>query len=268
MHISAEQTPPNSSPDGLIIVGHGTRDERGCAEFAELASLAAALAPTTIVEGCFLELVEPDLMGGVARAVRRGARRLAVVPLLLVSAGHAKRDIPRLIAAAAAQFPEVTIEQMPHLGSHPAVAELSQRRYEEALQGQRSLPGNETLLLVVGRGTKDEQANAGLCAFARKRGQRTGAGWVEPCFLAMTEPSLERALELLPRLALPRIIVEPYLLFQGELLDRIRGMVAAAATRWPGREFLVTERLGPDPTLADAILELAGLHARLPTTQP
>jgi sirohydrochlorin cobaltochelatase len=228
----------------------------------------ATLAPSTIVEGCFLELVEPDLLGGVERAIRRGAQRLAVVPLLLVSAGHAKRDIPRLVAAAAAQFPDATIEQRPHLGSHAAIAELAQRRHEQALSGQRNLPSNETLLLVVGRGTKDEQANAALCTFARQRGQRTGAGWVETCFLAMTEPLLERALDLLTPLELRRIVVEPHLLFQGELLDRIRAMVAAAATRWTAREFIVAERLGPDPTLAAAILELAGLRLEPPTTQP
>ena len=158
MPASAEQTTPCSRADGLIIVGHGTRDERGTAEFAELANLVATLAPATIVEGCFLELVEPDLMGGVERAVRRGAARLAVVPLLLVSAGHAKRDIPHLVAAAAARFPDVTIEQMPHLGSHPAIGELAQCRYEEALCDRPALPNHETLLLVVGRGTKDDRS--------------------------------------------------------------------------------------------------------------
>lgn len=267
MDVSTAQTLDRSRPDGLIVVGHGTRDDRGCAEFAELVNLVTGLAPRTTVEGCFLELVEPDLIGGVERAIRRGARRLAVVPLLLVSAGHAKRDIPRLVAAAAAQFPEATIEQRPHLGSHAAISELAQRRYEESLKNLPPRPNDQTLLVVVGRGTKDEGANAALGAFARQRAAQTGAGRHETCFLAMAEPSLERALGLLPQLALPRIVVEPHLLFQGELLDRIRGMVAAAAARWPAREFVVTDRLGPDSDLAEAILELAGI-VKPPAAQP
>ncbi len=265
---AAEQTSDSFRPDGILIVGHGTRDERGCAEFAELTGLVTALAPAVIVEGCFLELVEPDLIGGVQRALRRGARRLAVVPLLLVSAGHAKRDIPRLVAAAAARFPEAGIRQMPHLGSHAAITAPAQRRHEQALESLPGLPSERTLLLVVGRGTKDEEANTGLCAFARQRGRETGAGWVETCFLAMAEPSLERALDILPQLALPRIVVELHLLFSGELLDRIRGMVDAARRRWPEQEFVVTERLGPDPSLARAILDLAGVMPEPPSPRP
>ncbi len=252
------------NPDGLTIVGHGTRDERGCAEFAELVRAVAALSPATIVEGCFLELVEPDVLRGVARAIERGASRLAVVPLLLVSAGHAKRDIPRLIAAAAEQFPAATISQMPHLGAHPAVLDLAQRRYAAALADRAVVPAGETLHLIVGRGTKDPAANAALCNFARQRREQSQAGWLEACFLAMTEPSLEQALRVLPHLPFRRVVVEPHLLFQGELLDRVRAMVAEAAPRWPNREFIVAERLGPEESLAKAVLELA----EIPTPEP
>ncbi|HEY4313439.1 MAG TPA: sirohydrochlorin chelatase [Pirellulales bacterium] len=263
MPLTGESNRQPLPPDGLIIVGHGTRDERGCAEFAELVQQVILRAPRTIVEGCFLELVEPDLPRAVDRAIERGASCLAVVPLLLVSAGHANRDIPQLVAAAADKHPTVGIEQMPHLGSHSAVRELAQRRYAAAIEGLRTVAANETLHLVVGRGTKDPAANIALCGFARQRQEQTGAGWLETCFLAMTEPSLERGLQLLPGLPFRRVVVEPHLLFQGELLDRVRSMVASATAQWLEREFVVVDRLGPDPALARAILELA----EIPTSE-
>jgi len=259
MENQAPRKPSTPAPDGILLVGHGTRDERGRAEFAELAGQVAALGPGTIVEGCFLELAAPDLIAGVAQAVERGASRLAVVPLLLVSAGHAKRDIPHLIATAARQFPTVTIEQKSHLGGHRAIEILAQRRYEESVSQLAPMPPDQTLLLVVGRGTKDATANAGLCGYARRRQETTRAGWLETCFLAMAEPSFERALEIVPRLGFSRIVVEPHLLFRGELLDRIGVLVSQAAPRWPDVEFVITERLGADVTLAHAVWELAGI---------
>ena len=71
------------------IVGHGTRDERGCAEFAELVRYCGdRYAPRRSSRGassnwssqtCWAASSEPS----------SGEKRLAVVPLLLVSAGHA-----------------------------------------------------------------------------------------------------------------------------------------------------------------------------------
>jgi sirohydrochlorin cobaltochelatase len=250
-------------PLGLLIVGHGTRDDRGSSEFAELVRAVRAIARETLVEGCFLELVEPDIATAVRSAFDRGARTLVVVPLLLVEAGHAKRDIPDALAAAQARLPGLTIHQTPHLGSHRAILQLAHRRYVEALEMHAAVPPEDTLLLVVGRGTKDAMANAELCHFARRRWEQTHVGGLETCFLAMTEPSLDRALAMVTQLPFSRIAVEPHFLFEGELLDRVRDMVAQAAERWPTREFVIAERLGPDEMLAQAVLELArACHAR------
>jgi sirohydrochlorin cobaltochelatase len=244
-------------PLGVLIVGHGTRDPRGQAEFAQVVQGVAALAPQWAVEGCFLELVEPDIAAGLERAVGRGARRLAVVPLLLVEGGHARRDIPRQIASAAARHSHVAIKQTPHLGSHPGILELAERRYQQALGKCAFVRAEETLLLVVGRGTKDALANAELCSFARLRWERTRVGWSETSFLAMTEPALARALEMIIRLPFSRVVVEPHFLFQGELLDRVREMIAQAAPRWPERELLVADHLGPDEVVIKAVAGLA-----------
>jgi sirohydrochlorin cobaltochelatase len=218
------------------------------------------MVPETIVEGCFLELVEPDIPQGIQRAIDRGARRLAVVPLLLVAAGHARRDIPQQIATAMARFPGVEIRQTQHLGSHPALLEVAKRRHLQALARRAGVPVADTLLLVVGRGTKDPAANAELCSFARHRFEQTPVGWQETCFLAMTEPSLARALNLVRQLSFSRVVIEPHFLFQGELLDRVRKMVADVAAECSGKEFIVSERLGADELLAEAIIELAGVR--------
>ncbi len=255
----ADRTPANppSGRAGLLVVGHGTRDPRGAAEFARLVRAVVELRPEVLVEGCFLELVEPNIGAGIESLIARGATRIAVVPLLLVAAGHARRDIPRQLAAVRQSHTDITIWQSAHLGCHAAVLELAHARYEGALRERPVVPRQQTLLLVVGRGTNDPAANAELCHFARLRWERAQTGWLETCFLAMTEPSLARTLEVIARLPFSRIVVAPHFLFQGELLERLGGMVAAAAARQPDREFVLAERLGWDDRLAQAIVELS-----------
>jgi len=266
--MAPRETNEPTARGGILIVGHGTRDQRGCVEFAQLVERARVLAPSLVVEGCFLELAVPDIAAGIRRAVERGARWLAVVPLLLVSAGHAKTDIPRQIAAAAACYPEISIWQTPHLGAHEAVLQLAHRRYCESLASRAPVPPEETLLLVVGRGTNDPEANVELCQFARRRWEQTRVGRMEVCFLAMTEPSLDDMLRIVAELPFPRIVVEPHFLLAGQLLDRVNALAAQAALRWPKREFVVCARLGPDNLLADAIVELSQRGPSTAALQP
>ena len=88
------------SRKGLLLVGHGTRDPAGLAEFREVAGKVAELAPEFRTEACFLELAEPDIGTAVGRLLEARIERLIVAPVLLFSAGHAKRDIPAAVEAA------------------------------------------------------------------------------------------------------------------------------------------------------------------------
>jgi len=251
---------PAVNPQGLVIVGHGTRDLRGLAEFHALVDLVAARSPGFVVEGGFLELAEPTIADAVARAVQRGGlHSLTVLPLVLFAAGHAKVDIPRAVQAAVQPFPGLAVHQAPHLGCHPEIIELSRRRFREALSRLPAATAGETLLLMVGRGSRDPEANSEMARFARLRWESDPIGWVETCFTDMAEPSLERALEMVTRLPLSTIVVQPHLLFQGELLERIRSTVELFGRSAGSYTWVVADHLGPDVRLAAAVLNLAGL---------
>jgi sirohydrochlorin ferrochelatase len=238
---------------GLLIVGHGTRDPEGRAEFLATVEAIAALSPGAMVEPCFLELAEPTISAAIERLVERGvSETLTVVPLLLFAAGHAKSDIPSAVAAATAKHPRLRVAQAAPLGCHPALVELSKRRYLEAVQDLPAAPASETLLLFVGRGSQDPGANAELARFARLRFEACPVGWLETCYTAMAEPSLERALPLVARLPFRRVVVQPHLLFRGELLARIRETVARFAAEERQIEWVVAPHLGPDKLVAEA----------------
>lgn len=247
----------NEAP-GLLIVGHGTRDPAGITEFQATVERVARRLPRAIVEGGFLELAEPTIAAAYDQIVERGARQIAAAPLVLFAAGHAKQDIPAALAAAAAKHGRPKPIQLPHLGCHPAIVQLSVQRFDDAVAQLPSIADSQTLLIMVGRGSTDSQANIEMACFARLRWEARRVGWYEICFAALTEPRLDRAMAMCARLPFRRVVVQPHLLFQGELLRGIRHTVETHSRRWPDIEWVVTEHLGPDERLIEAIAGIAG----------
>lgn len=244
----------NEAP-GLLIVGHGTRDPAGIGEFQETVERVAQRLPPVIVEGGFLELAEPTIAAAYDLLVERGAGQIAASPLVLFAAGHTKQDIPAALAAAASKHGGPKPLQLPHLGCHRAIIQLSVQRYDEAVAQMPNIADSQTLLLMVGRGSTDAQANSEMARFARLRWEAHRVGWHEICFAALTEPSLERGLAICARLPFRRVVIQPHLLFQGELLRGIRHTVQTQSRRWPDIEWVVTGHLGPDELLVEAVAE-------------
>ncbi len=169
---------PRDGFDALLIIGHGTRDPEGLAEFRYLVDQVARQRTDWHVTGCCLELAEPSIAVAVDRLAVSGRSRIRAMPLVLFSAGHAKRDIPDALAQAIARNPGVEIELCPPLGCNPAIVELSTERCQQAIFGHSAISPDETLLILVGRGSSDAEAlrrcgNWPTCGGAARR--RTGS---------------------------------------------------------------------------------------------
>jgi sirohydrochlorin cobaltochelatase len=229
-----------AEPPGLLLVGHGTRSKLGRQEFLALAASVARQAAAVAVEPAFLELAEPAIRQGLSRLVERGARQVVVMPLLLFAAGHAKDDIPAAVQAAADELglPRGSIRHAEHLGCEEHILKLSRLRFTEALQGQPSVPAEQTCLLLVGRGSRVESATGEMKEFARLRDANAVA------FLAMAQPAVTDILPALAEQNWRRIVVQPHLLFHGELLDRLHAQVQAIAVQHAEQQWIVTSYLG------------------------
>jgi sirohydrochlorin cobaltochelatase len=262
--------------DAVLLVGHGTRDPIGVREFFRLAERVGTLLAGSTLEACFLEIAEPTIVQGLEKLLVRGAKRVTVVPLLLTAAGHAKRDIPQAVAAVARLHPGLAIRQTAALDCHPQVVGLSTQRYDESVGGRPSVRSEETLLLVVGRGSSDPAAASTVRQFAALRAERSQVGRVETCFAAVARPSLDEALPVVAAAGYRRIVVQPHLLFHGRLLADIRqkverfrdNMPSAAANKTASEpkleeerqaiEWILAEPLGPAKELALAVVDLIG----------
>lgn len=242
---------------GVLLVGHGTRDLRGQREFLQAAEMLQASLPELAVEPCFLELAAPDIGAGAARLAARGARRWVVAPALLFAAAHAKRDIPEMVAAAIAQqaLGEIGWTMAEPLACHPAMLQLSAERFRAALpDGAQS---HETMLILVGRGTSDAAAIADMRRFTALRAQLTPVAEYQAAFLTGAAPSLDEAVSAAADSSHANIVVQPHLLWRGQLIDEIAAAVqrqqATAAGR--GKRWAIAEHLGPRAEVVQAHIE-------------
>jgi sirohydrochlorin cobaltochelatase len=236
---------------GILIVGHGSRDSAANAEITTIVESERARHADAIVEHCFLELAEPAFEPALHDLATR-VEHVVVVPLLLFAAGHVKNDLPLALHRARQKAPHVRFTVARALGVHAGLVDLAADRARAAL-GDTDASG--TALVVVGRGASDPDANAELCRLARLVGEKLGAGWVFPAFCGITQPRVDDALELAARTRPERLVVLPYLLTAGRLIERLRAQVDAARARAPWLRAELAAHLGDDARLHDALDE-------------
>ncbi len=117
---------------------------------------------------------------------------------------------------------------------------------------------SETLLVVVGRGTNDPDANSNIAKLARMLWEGIGFGWAEAAFSGVAHPRVDAALARAVRLGFRRIVVFPYFLFTGVLVKRIYAQTDEAQHRFPDIEFVRAPYLRDHPAVLDAFCERIG----------
>jgi len=239
------------SEPGLLIVGHGTIDADGVAEFLDFADRVRERVPRLDVGAGFIELARPAVSAAVDDLVAGGAGDLIAVPLTLLAAGHTKDDIPATLARERLRHPGVRFRYGRDLGVRPELLEVVEARVTAALAGED--PAGWAIVLV-GRGSTDPDANADLAKIARLYFEGRAHPFVEHGFVSLAPPSVAAVLERCRRLGAERVVVVPYFLFTGVLERRI-GEQARAYGAEHGVEVRVAGYLGPDPAVVDLVLE-------------
>ena len=235
--------PENS---GIIICGHGSRAKIAEEEFSLLAKGLRARFPTLKIEYGFLEYSSPNIHMALDRLREDGIKHIFAVPGMLFAATHAKNDIPSVLTTYKESYPELTIEYGKELGLHDEMISAFQHRVLESL-GHTSVPAAgtlyDTMLVVVGRGTSVVDANADAAKLTRILSENLGFGWSETVYSGVTYPSVGRGLEMALKLGFKKIVIAPYFLFGGRLIDRIYAYVDKVALENPDVEFIKADYL-------------------------
>jgi len=213
----------------LIAVAHGTRDPRGPETVQILLASVALSLPDVRVVPAWVELVDP----GLDEVMLRLTGPAVVVPLLLSTGHHVKRDLPASVALAR---PPVRLGAP--LGPHRLLARALVCRLRRA----GAQWGDAVVLAGAGSadplGRADVERAAGL--LASEWGPHVCAAYVTGA-----GPGVAEAVQDLRDLGYRRVFVAPYLLAPGRFATQVatsaRAAGAAGVSDVLGRHRLVAE---------------------------
>ena len=248
-----------SGHDAVMICGHGSRDQEAIDEFNQLAVHLRARLPDHDVESGFLEFARPVIRDGLEKLKARGAARILCVPGMLFAAGHVKNDLPSEVNAFAADNPRIDVRFGRDLAVDARLLAAARQRIEAAEEAADGDAGRaHTLLMVVGRGTNDPDANSNVSKVARMLWEGMGFAWAEVSYSGVAYPLVDAGLGHAVRLGYRRIVVFPYFLFTGILVKRIYAWTDEAAAAHPGIEFVKAGYLNDHPLVIDCFVERLG----------
>ncbi|BBU22076.1 sirohydrochlorin chelatase [Mycobacterium xenopi] len=189
----------------LVLTAHGSADPRAAANARAVARRLRHIRPGLDVRVAFCELTSPRLVD----VLTPGA---VVSPLLLVDAYHARVDIPRQIAGFA------DVRQADVLGQDERLLAVLRERLSDA--GVSPLD-SEVGVLVVAIGSSCVDANARTSSVAPRLA--AGTCWAGAATAFATRPrSLAHAVGELRRRGARRLVIAPWVLAPGRLVDRVR----------------------------------------------
>jgi sirohydrochlorin ferrochelatase len=215
----------------VVLLAHGSPDPRSGAAVRSAAARLTARSGRD-VRVAFLDHDVPRLHDAVAGIPDD---EVAVLPLLLSRAFHARVDVPQAVADL-----DRHVELLDPLGHPPEVLDTVLRR-------------SAGPVVVVAAGTAVDEERAAFAEAVSAAANRTGV-LADVAFLTGPGPSVVDGLARSPRAA-----VLAWLLAPGRLLDSLH-----AAAREAGSEVVVPEGLLASGELDDALLARLATRPSLP----
>jgi sirohydrochlorin cobaltochelatase len=240
----------------VLICGHGSRDPEATTEFELVATALRPRLPDFDFATGYLEFARPTIRDGLAALAARGARQILAIPGMLFAASHVKNDLPWEMNSFMADNPRIDVRLGRDLAIDPKLLRAAADRVAAAADAP--VARAETLLVVVGRGTNDPDANSNISKLTRMLWEGMGFGWAEVAFSGVADPRVDAALVRGARLGFQRIIVFPYFLFTGILVKRIYEQTDAVARLFPEIEFVKALYLRDHPDVIGAFCDRVG----------
>lgn len=235
----------------IVVVGHGSRVERANRDFERFVEMFGTFLPGHNIKHAYVELAKP-VLNEVLDEVGPVSDEVIVMPLFLFSAGHVKNDIPLMVNGARNSFPKTRFYVALPVGVHPNMVSLISKRIGGVVEKNDK---EKTAVLIVGRGSNDPDANSDFCKLVRLFEETSGYGRVVYSYVGIVKPNVEEALERLVREQVKTIIIQPYLLFSGRLIQKLEEMVDRYTKLYPWIQMKISNTMGEDELIFGLLQE-------------
>jgi sirohydrochlorin ferrochelatase len=236
--------------NAMIYICHGSRVPSGREQAASFIQNCMLKVNVPIQEYCFLELASPTIEEAFISCINKGATKIAVIPVLLLTAAHAKNDIPNELDRLSSLYPYVQIKCGSPIGVNLKMVEPIMDRIME--MGEEIT--DNSMALLVGRGSSDPDVKQDLNKVAALLKENSVIGEAETCFLTAATPSFEEGLNRAAESNYEKVFVIPYLLFTGVLMKHINKIIE---THPLSKKFYLCNYLGYHPVIEAIIVTKA-----------
>ncbi|WP_208589466.1 sirohydrochlorin chelatase [Gracilibacillus suaedae] len=234
--------------EAVIYICHGSRLQEAKQESFALIDKVKKNISVAIQETCFLELQEPDLAETVHKVVNQGATKVVIIPILLLTAGHAKKDIPDMIENEKRNYPEVKFVYGRAIEVEPKMVDILVDRMKACTDNLKEMD-----VLLVGRGSSDVSAVKDTERIVSMLRTHFPQNQIDKCFLAASQPKFEPF--LLEKVEQGKsVLVLPYLLFTGLLDKGIKKYIDSLDVK-EGQKILLADYLGHHPNVVEVLAE-------------
>lgn len=227
----------------ILIIGHGSRNKTGNGQILEFTNQLRKRQPQWEIEVCYIELADYLIDEGLKDAAKK-ADRVVVIPLILNAAGHVKEEIPEYIEIAQQESPETQFVYAKNLGTSELILKVLNRYLKEAMQTLAMPDPKTTGVIVLGRGSSDHLANGEMAKMTRWVYEANEHELVDLAFTGVAYPRLETAVQRQVKLGMKQVIVLPYYLFDGILIERIDLQMERLTKQYPAISFAKSSYFG------------------------
>ncbi|MDV6377404.1 sirohydrochlorin cobaltochelatase [Sporosarcina sp. GW1-11] len=239
----------------VLFVGHGSRLEAGNEEVRQFIDQTRGdIDSSLLVETCFLEFASPNIEDGIQLCIEKGADEIHVIPIILLHAGHSKLHIPAEIEHAKEHFPDIRFTYGQTIGVHDEVIEILKTRLTEVGLDVNQ-KHEDTAILLIGRGGSDPYANADFYKISRLLWESLDVSIIENAFMGVTKPTVQDGMERCIKLGAKKIVMLPYFLFTGILMERMKKNAEQFRSDYPHTTIEIAEYFGYHPKLRTVLLE-------------
>lgn len=232
----------------ILLVGHGSREQNGNDEIETFAAEWRKSRVNDRIEVCFIEFADVTLDAGMAKAAK-GSKRVIVVPLILGAAAHVKMEVPHHIEHAREHHPGVEFIMAKHLGATDKVLQALKSELSKAMLALDAPDAKNTGVVLLARGSSDRIANGEIAKMARWLFEETGHEMVDLAFTGITSPKVETVVQRQVACGMKQVIVLPYYLYTGVLINRIAKQVARLEKQYPTVSFALGRYIGFDEAI-------------------
>lgn len=232
----------------VLYVAHGTRLQAGIHEAIQFIKNQMHYVDIPIQTYSFIDLAKPTIEEGIQTCLNQGATKIAIVPVLLLAAGHVKEDIPHTITVAMKKYPNIKFTYGQPFGVNDQMIQTILERILE-----KGTIDEQTAILLVGRGSSDPSIRDDFAKITNKLAQQIKVKQIDVCYLAAQTPNLNEGIAMQVKNEATKIFVVPYLLFDGLLMRHLEDILYLI--HLPHKQFHLCRPLGQSQHIVTLLTE-------------